>query len=178
MNDLLMVIDMQNDFVTKKGALYFEKAEFVKPAVLDIVRDRISKDYTIIFTKDWHDKDDLEFKRFPPHCVKNTYGSELFDDLKETIKDYENSIFILKRRFSAFFGTNLDEILKKLSPFKIEICGVDTNICVMYTVEELKNRDYDVLVYEDATGTYDEKLHLFAIDQMKNVLGARVEKWR
>ncbi len=178
MNDLLMVIDMQNDFVTKGGALYFEMAEFVKPVVLDIVRNRISRNYTIIFTKDWHEVSDPEFKRFRPHCIKNSYGSELFDDLKEAVRDYKNSIFILKRRFSAFFGTNLDEILGKLSPSKIEICGVDTNICVMYTVEELKNRDYDVVVYENATASYDEKLHLFAIDQMKNVLGVQLKKWR
>ncbi len=178
MNDLLMVIDMQNDFVTKNGVLYFERAEFVKPVVLDIVRNRMSKNYTIILTQDWHEVEDLEFKRFPPHCIKDTYGSELFDDLKEIVRGYKNSIFIQKRRFSAFFGTNLGEILEKLSPSKAEVCGVDTNICVMYTVEELKNRDYDVVVYEDATGTYDEKLHLFAIDQMKNVLGAQIEKWR
>lgn len=178
MNELLMVVDMQNDFVTKSGVLYFPKAEAIKPIVIDIVKDSMRKNRDIIFTKDWHEPDDLEFKRFPPHCVRDTYGSELFDELKEVIKGYEMAFFVFKNRFSAFFGTNLHEILGRLSPSKIEICGVDSNICVMYTVEELRNRDYEVVVYEDGIGTYDESLHFWAISQMRDVLGAQLKKWR
>ncbi len=169
---------MQNDFVTKNGSLYFHQAEKVKPVVLDIVKEEMRKGYNLIFTKDWHDPDDLEFKRFPVHCVEKTYGADLFGDLKSVIENYSKVNFILKKRFSAFYGTNLDEILKMLRPNNVEVCGVDTNICVMYTVEELRNRDCNVIVYEDGVASYDEKLHDFAISQMRDVLGAEIKKWR
>jgi len=178
LSDLLVVVDMQNDFVTEGGALYFHQAEKVKLVVLDIVKDRMRKGYNLIFTKDWHTPDDLEFKRFPVHCVEETYGADLFDELKSVIKNYPKINFILKKRFSAFYGTNFDELLKILSPKNIEVCGVDTNICVMYTVEELRNRDYDVVVYEDGVASYDDNLHEFAISQMKDVLGAKMKEWR
>ncbi len=169
---------MQNDFVTKNGSLYFHQAEKVKPIVLDIVKERMKNGYALIFTKDWHDPDDLEFKRFPIHCVEKTHGADLFEELKSIVENYSMVNFILKKRFSAFYGTNLDEILRALRPNNVEVCGVDTNICVMYTVEELKNRDYNVIVYEDGVASYDEKLHEFAISQMRDVLGAEIKKWR
>jgi nicotinamidase/pyrazinamidase len=178
MLSLLIVVDMQNDFVTKGGALYFESAERVKPVVKDIVSDRMSKAFDLIFTKDWHKPDDLEFNLFPPHCIEGSYGSELFDDLKAMVNDFAGAKFVFKRRFSAFYGTDFDRILQNLSPKTVEICGVDTNICVMYTVEELRNRDYDVIVYEDGTGSYDDGLHSFAISQMRDVLGCKIKRWR
>lgn len=178
LSHLLMVIDMQNDFVTENGALYFHQAEFVKPVVLDIVKDRMRKGYNLIFTKDWHTPDDLEFKRFPVHCVEKTHGADLFDELRSIAEFYSKSKFILKRRFSAFYGTDLDDYMKSVSPETVEICGVDTNICVMYTVEELKNRDYEVVLYEDGVGSYDDALNDFAISQIRDVLGATVKRWR
>jgi nicotinamidase/pyrazinamidase len=178
LSGLLMIVDMQNDFVTKNGSLYFPQAEKIKPVVIDIVKDRMKRGYDLIFTKDWHDPNDLEFKRFPVHCVKETYGAEIFDDLKFIIRNYSKINFVMKKRFSAFYGTNFDDILKNLSPKNVEICGVDTNICVLYTVEELKNRDYDVVIYENGVASYNEKLHEFAISQIRDVLGAEIEKWR
>ncbi len=178
MSNVLMVIDMQNDFVTESGALYFKMAEKVKPVVVEIVKDRMSKNYDLIFTKDWHDVDDKEFDRFNKHCIAGTTGADLFEDLRSLVENYDRTKFVLKNRFSAFYGTNMDEILKDLSTKKIEVCGVDTNICVMYTVEELRNRDYDVLVYEDGTGSYDLGLHHFAISQIRDVLGAKITRWR
>ena len=178
MPDLLVIVDMQNDFVTKGGALYFEKAEDVKPVVLDCVKNHVEKDENIIFTQDWHEKDDEEFKLFPPHCVKNTWGAELFDELKELVQGYDKAFFVRKKKFSAFYGTDLDEKLKELSPTKIEVCGVATNICVLFTVEELRNRGYEVILYENGVSSYDEKLHEFALSQMRDVLGAKIERWR
>jgi nicotinamidase/pyrazinamidase len=173
-----MIVDMQNDFVTESGSLYFPQVESVKPVVMDIVKESMKKGYDLIFTKDWHDPDDLEFKRFPVHCVRETHGADLFNELKTAIKGYSKAKFILKKRFSAFYGTDLDEILNVLSPEKVEVCGVDTNICVMYTVEELRNRDYEVVLYEDGVGSYDDNLHAFAISQMRDVLGASIKRWR
>ncbi len=177
-DELLIVVDMQNDFVTPGGALYFKSAESVKPVVVDCVRAYVEKEQHVIFTQDWHVQDDVEFKLFPPHCVANTFGAELFEELKKTIENYEYVSFVHKRKFSAFYGTNLDILLKQLNPTKIGICGVATNICVMYTAEELRNREYNVVLYENGVASYDEALHEFAISQMKDVLGVEIGKWR
>ncbi len=178
MPDALIVIDMQNDFVEKGGALYFGEAESVKPVIVDCVKDRLEKGYEIFFTQDWHESYDDEFEIFPPHCVKETPGAELFEGLKFTASVHSHVKFVKKTRFSAFYGTELDEELKRLSPRKIEVCGVVTNICVLFTVEELRNRGYHVVVYENGVASYDGSLHRFSISQMKDVLGAEISKWR
>lgn len=177
-DDLLLVVDMQNDFVTRGGALYFESAEEIKPVIVNCVKSHIENSQNVILTQDWHNSNDIEFKLFTPHCVVGTSGAELFDELKGIVWNYKHAHFIRKRKFSAFYGTNLDELLKHLNPKKIGVCGVATNICVMYTVEELCNREYNVVVYEDGVASYDDSLHKFAISQMKNIFGVELKKWR
>ncbi|WP_456400417.1 cysteine hydrolase family protein [Mesoaciditoga sp.] len=178
MRKALMVVDMQNDFVTKNGSLYFEKAESVKPVVLDCVKKYIENNAPIIFTQDWHDEYDKEFNIFPKHCIKDTWGAQLFDNLKKIAEEYDNAFFVKKKKYSAFYRTNLDEKLRTLSPKTVEVCGVTTNICVLFNVEELRNRDFEVIVYENAVASYDDNLHDFAIQQIKDVLGAKICTWR
>ncbi len=177
-DELLIVVDMQNDFVTHGGALYFKEAEKIKPVVLDCVNYHINERNYIVLTQDWHDLDDVEFKFFPPHCVENSKGAQFFDELESAVWDYEHANFVRKRKFSAFYGTNLNKLLERLSPKRVGVCGVATNICVMYTVEELRNREYEVVLYEDGIASYDDSLHKFALLQMKDVLGAEIERWR
>ncbi|HAG08307.1 MAG TPA: cysteine hydrolase, partial [Desulfotomaculum sp.] len=52
--------------------------------------------------------------------------------------------------------------------------GVCTNICVLYTVEELCNRDYKVVVYRQGVASFDLQAHNWALVQMESVLGAKV----
>lgn len=177
-DDLLIVVDMQNDFVTHGGALYFKEVEKIKPVILDCVNSHIDEKNHIVLTQDWHEQNDVEFKLFPPHCVADSEGAQLFNELESVVWDYERAHFIRKRKFSAFYGTNLDELLDRISPKRVGVCGVATNICVMYTVEELRNREYEVVLYKDGIASYDDSLHKFALSQMKDVLGAEVERWR
>ena len=54
-----------------------------------------------------------------------------------------------KTRYSAFAGTNLDEILQREQVERVEVVGVCTSICVMETVKELFDRDIPALVYRE-----------------------------
>jgi len=170
----LIVIDMQNDFVQQGGALYFTGAERVIAPVIDLVKNEIDNSDAIITTQDWHDIDDVEFTLWPRHCVKNTIGAQIVEPLKTHLAGYEKYFAVHKNRYSAFYGTNLDELLRKLSVKQVDVCGVVTHICVLFTVEELRNRGIDVRVHEKATASYDSDLHRFAIRMMKEILGAEV----
>ncbi len=178
MRDLLMVIDMQNDFVTEGGALYFESAQSVKSVVLEVVEAHMKKNTPVVFTQDWHEENDEEFKLFPSHCVKESWGASIFEELAKKIKGYPHAFFVKKRRFSAFYETDLDSKLKDLNPSNVEVCGVASNICVLFNVEELRNRGYNVIVYKDGTSSYDQQLNDFALREMKDVLGVTLKNWR
>jgi nicotinate phosphoribosyltransferase len=79
-----------------------------------------------------------------------------------------------KRRFSGFFGTDLEHRLKALAPEKLIVCGVATNICVLHTVADARNRDYPVEVPLDCVASFDEKAHHFALEHMEKTLGAKL----
>lgn len=170
----LLLIDLQNDFVEPGGVLYFDGAEKVIPFVLEKIRYFRENGWPIITTQDWHEIDDEEFKMFPKHCVKGTHGAMLQADVLEALDGYEKHYKIFKKRYSAFFGTNFDKLIKEHNFDNFEVCGVVTNICVLFTVEELRNRDLKVKVYREGVDSYDKNLHNFALDIIEKVLGAEV----
>lgn len=172
---VLLVVDMLNDFIRKDGALYCgESAEKIVPFVQEKVREFVLRGLPVIFIIDAHDPEDLEFKRFPPHCIYGTEGSSVIDELKSLVEEYSFAIRVPKNRYSGFFRTNLNTILRDLDPKTVEVVGVCTNICVLYTVEELCNRDYNVVVHRDGVASYDQDAHQWALRQMSEVLGSKV----
>jgi len=106
---------------------------------------------------------------FPPHCIEGTAEAEVIPELAK----YKGEI-IPKRTYSAFFGTPLEEKLKKLKPGKVIVCGVCTHICVLYAVADARIRGYEVEVPVDCVASFDEKAHHFALDYMENTLGAKL----
>ena len=113
--------------------------------------------------------DDLEFKMFPPHCIAGTAEAEVIPELS----NYQGEI-IPKKRYSGFYGTNLEEKLLKIQPDKLIICGVLTNICVMHTTADARNRDYEVEIPVNCVASPDEAAHRFALEHMDKVLGAKL----
>lgn len=169
MEKAILVIDMLNDFLHERGALYCgDRAREIIPRVRELVRREGGK---VFFICDSHREDDPEFRLFPPHCVEGTWGGEIVEELR----DIEGEV-VRKRRFSGFFDTDLDERLKRAGASLLIVCGVCTDICVLFTVADARNRDYDVVVYEDCVASFDEEAHRFALRHMEKVLGVRLER--
>jgi len=172
MKKLLMVVDMLDGFLRQGRALYCgPQSEAIIPFVRAKVEEYGKTGDPVIFVADNHDPDDPEFLRFPPHCVAGTQESEVIQELTGLAK---NSVYLPKKRYSAFFGTDLEKRLKKLKPDPVEVVGVCTNICVLYTVEELRNRDIPTRVYRAGVASFDLEAHEWALKQMQSVLGAEI----
>ena len=140
---LLVVVDMQNDFVT--GALKNEDAQKIIPNVVAKIKEYEARQVDpIYFTKDTHDAnylDTIEGKKLPvPHCIKNTDGWQLIPELQ----DYQGYPTMLKPTFGS---TNLgydmrifgDELNPNFEPLEsIEIIGLCTDICVLSNAALIK----------------------------------------
>src|SRR5690606_4138844 len=95
-----------------------------------------------------------------PSCVYGTEGIEFI----ESMQPAKDDIVVQKRRYSAFFDTDLELILRGLGVKGILICGVLTDACVLSTVVDARARDFKVWAVSDAlSGTTPEK-HLAALD--------------
>ena len=174
MANVVLVIDMLRGFLEEGYPLYCgASARRIIPNVQGLLKRELAKRSQVFFICDNHDPDDLEFKIFPPHCVKGTAEAEVIPELAR----YSGEI-IPKRRYSAFFGTTLEQKLKELKPEKLIVCGVCTDICVLHTVANARNRDYQVEVPVDCVASFDEKAHYFAIEHMERVLGTRLTSFK
>ncbi len=169
------MVDMLEDFVRPSGGLYCGPgAAAIVPVIREKIGEVLCEGGSVIFICDSHDPDDAEFARFPSHCVRNTPGAGIIAPLRDACGDRDGVFIVEKTRYSGFFGTELDVILRRLNPSVIEVVGVCTNICVLYTVEELCNRDYSVKVYRDGVASFDNDAAAWALNQMERVLGAQV----
>ncbi len=170
MADAVIVTDMLRCFMEPGHPLYVgDKARDIIPNVQRLLERELARGSRILFICDNHDPDDLEFKMFPPHCVSGTPEAEVIPELAK----YPGQI-IPKKRYSGFFNTDLEARLKVIKPGKLIICGVLTDICVMHTAADARNRDYPVEVPVDCVASPDEKAHQFALEHIEKVLGAKL----
>jgi nicotinamidase-related amidase len=165
----LVVVDMQKDFCYKNGALYIQGAEEIFKTTREAVKKARGR-IPVIFTQDWHREDDEEFRIWPRHCIADTEGAEIIEELEPTRRDY----FVRKRRYSAFFGTDLDLLLRELKVLEVFVCGVATNICVLHTAGDAAIRGYRVSVLRDCTKALTDYDYEYALRHMKNVFNANI----
>lgn len=175
----LIVVDMQNGFL-REGALASDRCLAVLPAVIAEVEAALEQGDHVIFTADTHEPDDLEFQIFPVHCVRGTAEAELVDELGAYL-GRERFYRVAKRRYSALFETELEGLLHRYDVDRVRICGVCTDICVLHTAADLRNRDIPVTVSAAATATFDapghpgDEVQAFSLAHLGGILGARVE---
>ena len=167
MRKLLVVVDMQKDFVD--GALGTKEAVAIVPAVVEKIKEYGSED--VFFTRDTHQKDYLstqEGRNLPvEHCIEGTPGWEIDAKVAEVIR---GSQIINKPTFGS---TELADVIKKISEkedISIELVGLCTDICVVSNALLLKAAMPEVEISVDASccaGVIPEK-HEAALETMKS----------
>lgn len=159
----LIVVDMVNGFV-REGVLHDEKIADIIPRQIELIKEAKHDGKLIVFIKDTHDKDAVEFERFgnTKHCVEGEAEAELVDELKE-FENLEDAIAIPKNStcfMEAPLFRDLMEFQKDMNDF--DIVGCCTDICVVNGAIALanyldqNNRKHNIRVHEDAIATYAE----------------------
>jgi nicotinamidase/pyrazinamidase len=174
--DVTIVVDVENGFC-KQGNLASPRCDAVIPEVKRVIEERLRAGDQLFFTADTHDPNDREFEIFPVHCVRGTAEAEIVPELQPFLK---NATLIRKRRYSAFFETDLEARLKAANPSQVTLVGVCADICVMHTAADLRNRDYRVIVPSQAVATFDapghpgDEVQRWSLAHLTGVLGAKV----
>lgn len=169
MKTAVVVVDMINDFVT--GALKSERALKIIPNVkrlLDFVRrERIP----IIYASDAHLPNvDKEFGVWPPHAVAGSWGAQIVNELKPKKGDYT----IQKRKYSAFQGTDLDQLLRDLKVDTLIMVGLVTDICIQHTAADAFFRGYRIIVPQDCVEASSAQVQRVALDYLKKAYGSEI----
>jgi len=172
-NKALIIIDMLNDFIMENGALYCGKAA---SDIVARIKDKLElarkNNDVVIFLCDAHKSYDKEFQRFPKHAVIHTVGAQIINDLSPVERGRE--YVIKKTRYSGFYNTNLNVVLKLNNITHAEVVGVCTHICVMDTVGGLANRDIATFIDKSAVADFDKAAADAALLRMQSIYGTVV----
>jgi nicotinamidase/pyrazinamidase len=181
----LLIIDMTNDFLLKSynESLALERGLELVPKIRVIEDAFLSVNYPVIFATDRHLKTDFELKKWGPHSMKGTKGSEIVEGLlpgepkirilqrkwkpSDVSKIRVNKEFLFeveKGTYSAFTdnggkATALDSLLRKLrfSPGDhLYITGLHTNCCDKHSAADAFFRGYSPVIVSDCVAAFDD----------------------
>lgn len=164
MRPAVIIVDMVKDNLDPKYPIAKE-AELIIPNInklLDAVR---GYGVPIIFACDSFLPEDFIFKgRLKPHSLRGTEGAMVTEKLHMRPGDH----FLPKRRFSAFFKTDLDQTLRTWGVDTVAVGGITTNVCVLMTVMDAICHDFKVVWLEDCCAAHKKDVHEATLELYRN----------
>ena len=157
----MIVVDMENDFIATGAPLETPAGRTMLPALILALAFCRERGIRVIYTTHAHRRDGCDLGRFadePSGPIARHTGlvdGELGTEIYPEIAPHAGEIVIKKHRFSAFFGTDLEIILRGLGIDTVVIAGVTTENCCHATARDALFRDYRVVFLSDATATFD-----------------------
>ncbi|MFN8547467.1 MAG: isochorismatase family cysteine hydrolase [Candidatus Eisenbacteria bacterium] len=155
----LLVIDLLNDFFERSPVLAGERARLVA-ATNQLAQSFRSRGLPLFwvrqeFAPDLNDAFLDMRRRHISITIAGTHGSEFLPELERAPED----VTIVKKRYSAFFQTTLEDRLSALQPQLLVVAGVNTHACVRTTVIDAYQRDYDTVVAAECVASNDAEHH-------------------
>lgn len=162
----LIVIDMLNDFLVK----WEERSkERLFSSINDLVTMMRQRGQPIIWVRQEFEPDLSD--AFPEMIskgimitIKGTHGCQIVSDFVIAPTDH----VIIKKRYSAFFKTDLDQTLDFLKPDGLILAGINTHACIRTTAIDAYQRDWRVVVAADCVDSYDREHHEISLKYLKD----------
>ncbi|MDQ3717681.1 MAG: cysteine hydrolase [Thermoproteota archaeon] len=186
-NPALLVIDVQNGFVSKRSSydlLRMETSNYTEviPKIRDLINLCKNFRIPIFYTQAVRESSGIDLltrshKILPksreerikkkPICVRETWDAEIVDEIKPSEGDH----VVIKRRDSAFYNTEIGVWLRSLNVDTLIFCGIDTSICVETSLRDAFNIGYDVVLISDATASNNKKHYESTLENVKGYYG-------
>lgn len=161
--DAIVVIDLIEVFVTGR----FGSPKFAK--TVKNTRKLIEKSgiFTIL-AQDSHSMKDPEIGVWGIHAMRGTEETETVPELRNVARVVE------KHTYDAFYGTDLEKILKERKAKNIIFCGVVTDICIIHSVASAFFRGFSPIIVKECTDTYSPTIKRSALEYMRKNYGAKI----
>lgn len=162
-SSVLLVVDMQRFFLDADSPTFTCGGLAILPTVKRLIKAFRRADRPVIFTRHVHHPDDLDSGImgwwWEGKCLEGSPESEIHSELAPL----PNEKVVFKHRYSAFYNTDLETVLRCLKVEDLVIAGVMTNMCCESTARDAYYRDYRVFIPADGTGTVNEEMHLASL---------------
>lgn len=163
---VLLVIDLLNDFLARWEP---QARATLLDATNDLVRIQRGAARPVIWVRQEFEPDlsdalpEMRAKNIST-AIRGTPGSQLDARLQVDPQD----TVIVKKRYSAFFGTSLDAILQQMEPDVLILAGVNTHACIRTTLIDAYQRDWPVVLAADCIDSYDREHHDSTLKYVKD----------
>lgn len=183
MNKALLIIDYSNDFISDDGALSCGAiGQAVDEAIVEKINATLATGGFIFICNDEHEAGDAydpEARLFPPHNLAGSWGAEIYGKTGQLLRKllsarHEKVVYLPKKRYSAFYGTPLDYMLRARNIQELTVVGVCTDICVLHTVIDAVYKGYTVRVPEKCCATIIRHGQEWAINHMRSCLDVEI----
>jgi len=189
----LLVVDVQNDFVSPRGAGAqrgedVSAAVAVVPKLIRFIENARRVGLPIVYIKtlhsEWTDTPSWLYRKSQEKalntCREGTWGAEFY----EGISPLPDERVVIKHRYSAFINTDLNTVLRARGVESVLVTGVATNVCVETTARDAYMFDYYVTMVEDCAAAYSPRMHETTLENMRQHFGLVassaeiIEAWR
>jgi nicotinamidase-related amidase len=160
----VLVLDMNKDHIRNNNPYNSERLRN-KISTIKVFLEKTRKyGIPIVYVSDSHRLNDWIFSRsnIKPYAIEGTYGEEIIEELTPNSNDY----IIRKRRFSGFYGTDLDLYLRELGIKSLLLLGGPTHVSIRYTAVDAYSKRYRVFIIMDCTDSPTKGLFESAIEDM------------
>lgn len=168
----LIIIDMQNDFISEGAPIECPGGRDIIPNIQKARTWAKENNIPVFYTQEVHrfQKVDygLELERNEPlHCLEGTEGVAIVKELQPKDDDY----VIIKRRYSGYYLTDLEVLMRAFKKTALIITGAATNVCVYATALDAMQRDVKPIVLSDGVAGTNVELHEAFLKNIDYVIG-------
>jgi len=166
MTPALIIVDMIKDNVeTEKHMGISQETKYILPNMICFINYFRKKGFPIVYANDSFLKNDFIFRgKMKEHAIRGTSGTQVID----IIFPKQDDIIINKLRFSAFYKTDLDQILRRLGVDTVFVVGISTMWCVFLTATDALSNDFYTIIVEDLAACHKKEAHDKFIELYKN----------
>src|SRR5512145_3470128 len=159
----LLVIDMQYFFLDSASPSYTCGGLAILPKLQKVIQAFRQANRPVIYTRHVHHPDQLDAGImgwwWEGMCLEGSPESEIHQD----IAPRQSEKVIFKHRYSAFYNTDLETVLRNLKVEDLVVAGIMTNMCCESTARDAYYRDYRVFFLADGTGSVNEEMHVASL---------------
>lgn len=164
MRPAVVIVDMVKDNLKPEYPIAREAEEII-PRINWLLGEARKLGIPVIFACDSFLEGDFIFKgRMKPHSLRGTEGSQVTEKIPMAPTDH----YLPKRRFSAFFKTDLDQTLRTWGVDTVAVGGITTNVCVLMTVMDALCHDFSVVWLEDCCAAHKREVHEKTLELYRN----------
>ncbi len=157
----LIIVDM-----IKGNKPFFNEDQLaIIPKIREVAEKVRNSGNLVVYANDSYTERDWLFRYMKRHALRGSEEVEVLDELKPEKGD----IVLEKKRFSAFFRTDLDLILREYGVEKVAIAGVNTHVCVLATALDAISNNFEAVILKDCCASNRRELHEFIVEKYKLV---------